>query len=79
MRARSPMPKPTTLSSGPVTTTDELVIELVGPPDAPPAILIRWPGLGAPTVCQPAPFPAAALAIIALCDEAIIALQALGL
>ena len=73
------MPKPTTLASGPITSTDELVIELVGPPDSPPAVLVRWPGLGAPTVCQPARFPAAALAIIAICDEAMIALQALDL
>ena len=70
---------PNLLASGPITTTDELVIELVGPPDAPPAVLIRWPGQGAPTVCQPARFPAAALAIIALCDEAITAPQALDL
>jgi hypothetical protein len=33
----------------------------------------------APTVCEPARFPAAALAIIAICDEAMIALQALDL
>jgi hypothetical protein len=70
---------PNLLASGPVTTTDKLVIELVGPPDAPPAILIRWPGQGAPTVCQPARFPAAALAIIAICDEAMKALQAVEL
>ena len=68
-----------TLASGHVTTTDELVFELVGPPDNPPAILIRWPGLGAPTVCLPARFPAAALAIIAICDEAMIALKAVDL
>ena len=73
------MPKPTILATGPITTTDQLVIELVGPPDSPPAILIRWPGLGAPTVCQPTRFPAAALAIIALCDEALLAFLALDL
>ena len=39
----------------------------------------RWPGLRAPTVCQPARFAAAASAIIALYDEAMIALQALDL
>ena len=33
----------------------------------------------APTVYQPARFPAAALVVIALCDEAMIALQALDL
>ena len=67
---------PNLLASGPITTSDQLVIELVGPPDSPPAVLVRWPGLGAPTVCQPARFPAAALAIIAICDEAMIALKA---
>ena len=73
------MSKPTTLASGPITTTDELIIDLVGPPDAPPAILVRWPGQGASTVCQPARFPATALAVIAICGEAMIALQALDL
>jgi hypothetical protein len=68
-----------TLAFGPVTSTDQLLIELVSPPDAPPAILIRWPGQGAPTVCQPARFPAAAVAIIAVCDEAMKAIQALDL
>ena len=58
------------LASGPITNTDQLVIELVTPPDAPPAILIRWPGLGSPSVCAPTRFPAAALAAIAVLDDA---------
>ena len=58
------------LASGPITNSDQLVIELVTPPDAPPAILIRWPGLGSPSVCAPTRFPAAALAAIAVLDDA---------
>jgi hypothetical protein len=58
------------LASGPITNSDQLVIELVTPPDAPPVILIRWPGLGSPSVCAPTRFPAAALAVIALLDDA---------
>ncbi len=72
----TPLSQPTTLASGPITTTDQLMIELVGPPNNPPAILIRWPGLGTPTACQPARFPAAALAVIAIMDQAVIALKA---
>ena len=70
---------PNLLASGRITATDELVIELVGPPDSPPALLVRWPGQGAPTVCQPARFPAAALAIIRIVDDALLAFQALNL
>ena len=58
------------LASGPITNSDQLVIELVTPPDAPPTILIRWPGLGSPSVCAPTRFPAAALAAIAVLDDA---------
>ena len=54
------------LAFGPITNTDQLVIELVTPPDAPPAIVIRWPGLGSPSVCAPTRFPAA----IAVLDDA---------
>ena len=58
------------LASGPITTSDQLVIELVTPPDAPAAVLIRWPGLGSPSVCTPTRFAAAALAAIAVLDDA---------
>lgn len=58
------------LASGPITNSDDLVVELVTPPDAPPVILIRWPGLAAPTVCPRTRFPAAALAVIAVLDNA---------
>ena len=58
------------LASGPITNADSLVIELVVPLDAPPAVLIRWPGCAIPSVCPPSRFPAAALAAIALLDDA---------
>ena len=57
------------LASGPITNTDDLVVELVTPPDA-PAVLIRWPGCPVPSVCPPTRFPAAALAAIAVLDDA---------
>ena len=72
------MPKPTTLATGPITTTDKLVVELVGPPDSPARNLDPLAGFGG-AVCQPTRFPAAALAIIALCDEALLAFLALDL
>jgi len=58
------------LASGPITNTDQLIIELVTPPDAPPAVLIRWPGGAVPSVCPPTRSPAAALAAIAVLDDA---------
>ncbi len=63
------------LASGPITDSDQLVVELVTPPDAPPVILIRWPGLGSPSVCAPTRFPASALAAIAVLDDAMQALS----
>ena len=59
------------LASGPITNSDQLVVELMTPPDAPAAVLIRWPGLGAPSVCAPTRFPATAVAAIAVLDHAI--------
>ena len=49
-------------------------VELMQAIETPPAILIRWPA--AATVTDPRRFPAAALAVIALMDEAMIALKA---
>ena len=65
------MPNVVVLASGPITNSDNLTIELVTPPDAPAAVLIRWPGLGSPSVCPPTRFPAAALAAIAVLDNAL--------
>ena len=58
------------LASGPITSSDDLVVELVTPADAPAAVLIRWPGCAVPSVCPPTRFPAAALAAIAVLDDA---------
>ena len=58
------------LASGPITNADHLVVELVTPPDAPAAVLIRWPGGAVPSVCPPTRFPAAAVAAIAVLDDA---------
>ncbi len=45
-----------TLASAPITNADQLIIELVTPPDAPATILIRWPDQ--PTVGPPSRFDA---------------------
>jgi hypothetical protein len=66
-----------TLASAPITTTDHLVIELVRAIETPDAIMIIWPA--APTVCNPRRFPAAALAVVAVMDEAMTALKAADL
>lgn len=65
-----------TLASAPITNADQLVIELVPPPDAPAVILLHWPGGGASSVSDPRRFPATAVAVIAVMDAAMIALRA---
>ena len=40
-----------TLATAPITNADQLIVELVTPPDAPAVILINWPDQ--PTVCPP--------------------------
>lgn len=57
------------LAFGPITAVDALMIELITPPDTPPIVMVRWPE--APTVVNPRRFPAVALAVIAICDQAL--------
>lgn len=64
-----------TLAFGPLNNSDNLAVELVSPPDAPTTILIKWPDM--PTVCPPARFPAVALAVIAIMDDAMKRLTAI--
>jgi hypothetical protein len=60
-----------TLASAPITKVDQLEVELHRPATEPAFILIKWPGLGAPTVCSPPQrFMPAALAIIAVMNVA---------
>jgi hypothetical protein len=68
-----------TLASAPITNADRLVVELVTPPDAPVVVLLHWPGGGAPSVSDPRRFPATALAVIAVMDDAMVALHAIEL
>ena len=65
------MPNAVVLACGPITNTDQLVVEFVPPPDAPAVVLIRWPGCPMPSVFPPTRFPAAALAAIAVLDNAL--------
>ena len=66
------MSKTTTLASGAITNADQLVVELVTPPDAPPVILIKWPDQ--PTVCPPSRFDATAAAVMRLLAAARVSL-----
>ena len=64
------------LASGPITTVDQLGVELIQTIETPEMILIRWPS--APSVSDPRRFPAVALAVIALMDQAMIRLAEIG-
>ena len=54
------MNQTTQLASGLINGHDRLTVELLEPPDLPPAILLRWPQ--APTVCTPANYDQVAAA-----------------
>ena len=58
------MSKETILASGMVTASDELVVELIKPDNAPQMILVRWPDH--PTVIQPRRFGDTASAVVRL-------------
>jgi hypothetical protein len=62
------------LAVGTVTHSDQLVIELVQPPDTPAAILIKWPPQ--PTVTDPAKLTATIAAIVRVLGTAQIELAA---
>jgi hypothetical protein len=62
------------LAVGSVTQSDQLVIELVQPPDTPAAILIKWPPQ--PTVTDPAKLTATIAAIVRVLGTAQIELAA---
>jgi hypothetical protein len=51
---------PIVLAAGNVTRTDRLSVELVGPPDTPPVILVRWPPTS--SVAEPSPKALASIA-----------------
>jgi hypothetical protein len=62
------------LAGGVVSQSDQLVIELVQPPDTPAAILIKWPSR--PTVTDPAKLTATIAAIVRVLGSAQIELAA---
>jgi hypothetical protein len=71
------MHQTTQLASGLINGHDRLTVELLEPPDLPPAILLRWPQ--APTVCTPANYDqiaAAAMRVLAAASTAIAGLKA---
>jgi hypothetical protein len=62
------------LAVGSVTQSDQLVVELVQPPDTPAAILIKWPAK--PTVTDPAKLTSTIAAIVRVLGTAQIELAA---
>lgn len=66
----------TILASGPIlaatppTDRDTLAVLLVQPEGLPASVLIHWPGIGTPTDLAPRRFGPAALAAIAVLDQA---------
>jgi hypothetical protein len=62
------------LAGGAVSQSDQLVVELVQPPDTPAAILIKWPSR--PTVTDPAKLTATIAAIVRVLGSAQIELAA---
>jgi hypothetical protein len=62
------------LAVGAVNQSDQLVVELVQPPDTPAAILIKWPPQ--PTVTDPAKLTATIAAIVRVLGTAQIELAA---
>ena len=62
------------LAAGSVSRSDQLVIELVQPPDTPAAILIKWPSQ--PTVTDPATLTTTIAAIVRVLGMAQIELAA---
>ena len=74
----------TTLASGailgtnPPTDRTTLAVLLVRPEGLPASVLVHWPGIGPATDLSPARFPAVALAVIAIMDQAMIALNEAG-
>lgn len=58
----------TPLASGPINNSDQLTVELVRPPDLPPAILVRWPA--APSVATADNFDALVAATFRILADA---------
>jgi hypothetical protein len=60
------------LAFRPISSADQISVELVTPPDAPAIVRVTWPM--AASVSDPGRFPAVALAVIAVMDDAMTAL-----
>jgi hypothetical protein len=69
------MSKVTQLAHGPINGADELSIELIEPPDLPPAIRLRWPQK--PTVCTPAQLDAVVAAAMRILANSVVELAAI--
>ena len=70
------MPNQTTqLSSGLINGHDRLTVELVGPPDLPAAVLLRWPQK--PSVCTPDAYANVAAAAMQILAAAVVELAAI--
>jgi hypothetical protein len=69
------MSQRTELSSGQITNTDKLTIELIEPPKLPPIIGITWPDR--PSICPPAQFDQAVAAAMRILSNAVVELAAI--
>ena len=65
----TPMGQTTVLSTGKITASDSLTVELVEPSDMPPTIRMRWPTQ--PSITEPYRFPRTANAIKGIMAAAI--------
>jgi hypothetical protein len=71
----SPSSPITIFARGPLNGADELLIELVEPPELPPVIRFRWPNK--PTLCPPAQLEATVAATMRVLSNAVVELAAL--
>jgi hypothetical protein len=69
------MNKSTILASGPINGADELLIELIEPPNLPPVIRFRWPDK--PSLCTSAQLDATVAAAMKVLANSVIELAAI--
>ena len=62
------MPKPTTLASGQVNKSDQILVELHRPADLPAFVLVKWPT--APSVASPDNFDNLVAAVYRVLSDA---------
>jgi hypothetical protein len=69
---------PIELASGQITRADRLSVELVKPPDMPPAVLIKWPPARNVVESNPKALASVAASVVRVLGEAQAALAKMG-